>query len=90
MLPCLCCGKALANAIAGVPLQPGGATAFTTRGHYGSGAFDPLRGDQQLQVNVCDECMALRAAEGRVAFLAMPGPARQPDPEMTIWHPEVA
>jgi hypothetical protein len=69
-LPCIACGRELKNVDVDVEgNQPYAATAFTTRGHYGSTAYDPMDG-HYLEINVCDLCLVLhadRAAEGRDA-----------------------
>lgn len=46
--------------------QPHAATAFTSHGHYGSTAFDPMDGSF-IEVNVCDPCLVAAAADGKVA-----------------------
>ena len=86
-VPCLCCGKTLENAFPDSPLQPLGATAFTTSGHFGSGVFDPVTGYESLQVSICDECLTAAAIAGRVLHLTLPLLERQPDPVAAVWKP---
>lgn len=69
-LPCLICGTELEPAV--VPAQcnqPEGGTAFSTRGHYGSNAFDPLDVRKTLQINICDSCLTDAASKGRVYYV---------------------
>ena len=70
---CLVCGKRLPH-VAWEAAQPVNGTVFTTEGHYGSGVFDPMNGDQ-LSVAVCDGCLVER--QDRVLFTPVggrPGP----------------
>lgn len=56
--PCIVCGRELEN-ILDLPQesnQPNGGLAFTTLGHFGSTAFDPMDGTW-LEINVCDPCL---------------------------------
>lgn len=86
-LPCFCCGGQLASA---VPPehddrnQPSEGTAFTTAGHYGSGAFDPMDGSM-LELNVCDGCLTANPSRVRLLRMARPVEATAspwlPDPE---------
>ena len=85
-VPCLCCGKPLENAFP-KSVQPHGATAFTTFGHYGSGVFDPMTDDEKLQVSICDECLTTAASGGRVLHLTLPPLDRRPDPVAAVWTP---
>lgn len=56
-LSCIGCGRELdPTGPAGELHQPSGGTQFTSYGHYGSTAFDPMDG-QQLSVIVCDPCL---------------------------------
>jgi len=41
------------------------ATAFITRGHYGSTFFDPMDGSH-IEINVCDECLVKAQAKGQI------------------------
>lgn len=71
-LACIVCRKALDSAIpAPVPFsednQPSEGTAFTTEGHYGSTAFDPMDGSR-LEVNICDECLTRAGRDGLVLW----------------------
>lgn len=36
---------------------PAGALWFTSSGNYGSRLFDPITGDQQLEILICDDCV---------------------------------
>ena len=36
--------------------RPYAATTFTSHGHYGSTAFDPVS-DTFLEINICDDCL---------------------------------
>lgn len=47
--------------------QPYKATAFTTRGHYGSTFFDPMTGTQ-IEINVCDECLRKAVDKKQILF----------------------
>lgn len=47
--------------------QPYGATMFTSHGHYGSTAFDPM-GDMFLEINICDDCLQGENASDTVAL----------------------
>jgi len=68
-LPCFKCNKPLRQVDRDVTLpaenQPYEGTAFTTHGHYGSTIFDPMDG-QFLEINICDECLAVAADEYRI------------------------
>lgn len=67
-LPCIACGRELRNVDDDVEVnQPNNGTAFTSHGHYGSTAYDPMDG-HYIEVNVCDLCLVLhyeRVREGR-------------------------
>lgn len=45
--------------------HPYKATAFTSRGHYGSTFFDPMDGSY-IEINVCDECLVKAEAKGQI------------------------
>ena len=60
MLPCIGCGKVLANAMDEQVNQPSGGTEFTSYGHYGSTFWDAFNGEQ-IVINVCDECLRTHA-----------------------------
>jgi hypothetical protein len=60
-MKCIVCRKDLAN-VPGEENQPAGGVEFTSRGHYGSTAFDPMDGTF-LAVNICDDCLTKAAAE---------------------------
>ena len=66
--PCIVCSKELETVDFfndTVMNQPHGGTNFKTYGHYGSTVFDP-DGRESLSINVCDECLVLKAKEGVV------------------------
>ena len=62
-LPCIVCGCGLDGW--SWPNQPLDGLAFSTRGHYGTTAFDPMDGSA-LEINVCDRCLQAAGAAGRV------------------------
>ena len=80
-LPCLVCRKPLANACPGVENQPRGGLEFTTSGHYGSTAFDPMNGEQ-LTINICDDCLCEASKHGAV------GHTDHPKNKITCWRPD--
>ena len=47
--------------------QPYKATAFHTRGHYGSTFFDPLDGTM-IEINVCDSCLQKAVAKKQILY----------------------
>lgn len=47
--------------------HPYKATAFTTRGHYGSTFFDPMDGSY-IEINVCDDCLIKAKAKGQIYY----------------------
>lgn len=47
--------------------HPYKATAFITRGHYGSTFFDPMDGSY-IEINVCDECLVKAKAKGQLLY----------------------
>lgn len=64
-LPCIVCEQQLEEApLGGSVNQPWGATAFASRGHWGSTAFDGEPG--YLEINVCTPCLATAGERGRV------------------------
>lgn len=85
-LPCICCGKQLESAMGDhADNQPYAGTTFHSRGHYGSTVFDPMDGSF-LEVNVCDECMKVHAAQNRIAFKKVSMPHKLP---YKFWEPEI-
>jgi hypothetical protein len=40
--------------------QPYGGLAFTSYGHYGGTAFDPMDGSY-LEINICDKCLVSKS-----------------------------
>lgn len=65
-LPCIVCDKQT-EAVFDHELQPSQATAFTTTGHYGSTAFDPMD-LSELTIVICDECLVKKGKAGVVAL----------------------
>lgn len=55
-LPCAVCRKPQ-EAMDGDVETPYGANIFTTTGHYGSTAFDPVFGGERLELFICTPCM---------------------------------
>lgn len=56
-LRCIRCDKKLVNVALDVPFnQPNDGLAFSSDGHYGSTAFDPMD-LSELEINVCDDCL---------------------------------
>lgn len=69
--PCIICSKQLETVdrtSEHIVEQPSGGTNFTASGHYGSGVFDPM-GREHLSVNICDECLTAKGAEGLVTHV---------------------
>ena len=65
-LPCIVCGKRMKNYGSDGHNQPYARTAFTSHGHYGSTAFDPMDGTF-IEINLCDPCLRFRARDGFIA-----------------------
>jgi len=63
-LPCIRCNKALQPVDPSAENQPSGGTEFSSFGHYGS-PYDPMDGTAVV-INLCDACLATRAAESAV------------------------
>ena len=58
ILSCIVCGYQPTEAYNGCTHnQPYKATAFSTTGHYGSTFFDTLEPGEQIEINVCEECL---------------------------------
>ena len=93
-VPCIACGKALEPVIHPSENQPYAGTAFTTGGHYGSCAFDPMTG-HYLEINICDVCLDAAQKAGRVLLGRRRRPAldglefenipRAERPALTLW-----
>jgi hypothetical protein len=62
-IPCFKCGGRLKNVYG--PNQPMEGLEFTTRGHYGSTAFDPMD-NTGLVINICDVCLKEGSKDGTV------------------------
>ncbi len=65
--PCIICGKELPNVEMDCENQPYGGTAFSSGGHYGSTAFDPMNGSS-LEINFCDLCLVKAGKDGKVLW----------------------
>lgn len=93
-VPCIACGKALEPVMHPSENQPYAGTAFTTGGHYGSCAFDPMTG-HYLEINICDVCLNAAQKAGRVLLgrsgrrapngLESEGIPRAERPALTLW-----
>lgn len=60
-LPCIVCEKPLKNVFSEESENhPSEGTTFTSEGHYGSTAWDPMDG-QYIEINICDECLVKKA-----------------------------
>jgi hypothetical protein len=85
--PCIRCGVEFGACSIG-PNQPSGGLGFFSLGAYGTTLFDPMDGSS-IAINVCDRCLRLAAAEGRVLFYRpleehpLSGAPRMPKP--TVW-----
>ena len=94
-MTCIVCHDEVPNV--GVPpyshLQPHGGTLFTTRGHYGSGVFDPgwagwadHNNKNELHIVICDGC--LRAVASQVIWSEDVTPYQPPVHNYEIFDPE--
>ncbi|HWP61379.1 MAG TPA: hypothetical protein VN495_02150 [Candidatus Paceibacterota bacterium] len=79
-LPCIVCEKVLEN-IADSCNQPDNGLEFTTPGHYGSTAFDPMN-EEQLIIDICDDCLSQAGRKGLV------GHTRHSSARLTRWRPD--
>ena len=64
---CVVCAAELEPIDSEAENQPYRGTVFTSHGHYGSTAFDPLDGTY-LELTVCDRCLLAAAANGQVLW----------------------
>jgi hypothetical protein len=65
-LPCVVCGRLLREALPDhSENQPNDGVCAVIHGNYGSTVFDPFDGTH-LEVNLCDPCLTLAGAQGRV------------------------
>lgn len=65
-LPCIVCDRSLSRVDDHCDeAQPYEGTNFTSHGHYGSTAFDPIDGSF-LAINICDFCLQSAAWAGQV------------------------
>lgn len=67
LVSCIVCGCELRNVSNDAENQPYKGTAFSSHGHYGSTAFDPMNGSM-LEVNFCDDCLRNAGRSGRVLW----------------------
>ncbi len=56
--------------------QPSGGMTFTSEGQYGTTVFDPMNGSF-LEINICDDCMKMREAEGGFILHGTPRRSRR-------------
>ena len=87
-LPCIRCDKELEPASdKGVrtAIQPYAGTSFSTSGHYGSTAFDPMD-SSRIHINICDDCLKEKASEGKV-ILSHPIKVHRVEYEYVNWQP---
>lgn len=69
-IPCFKCGEPLQNILEDrCANQPSTGLEFTTPGHYGSAAFDPMDGTR-LAINICDGCLRAAARLHHVLVIA--------------------
>lgn len=57
---CFCCEKSLKSDSDCFQSPPLNATAWETKGNYGSKLFDPIH-DDRLEIYICDECLRKKA-----------------------------
>jgi hypothetical protein len=85
-IPCFVCGEHLTEVGEEDINHPSGGLVLNSFGHYGTTVFDPMDGSW-LELNICDECIKLNAARGRI-LVASPRPQRlAPPPNYRIWSP---
>lgn len=69
LVPCIICGEPIEH-VDRAPQphvnQPYRGTAFSSHGHYGSTAFDPIGEGLVIEVNFCDPCLVEAAEKQRV------------------------
>ena len=63
-IPCIVCATELVNCsyesgdgTHTIEVHPMNGLHFQTRGHYGSTIFDPMTGNETLDVAICDVCI---------------------------------
>ncbi len=83
-LPCIVCHRSLEN-FSNSPNQPNNGLAFTSYGHYGSTAFDPMNGSF-LELNICDPCL-LSAAADQIILVGV-DQSEPGAPPLYVWYPE--
>lgn len=65
---CIVCKEKLENLMyEDDGIQPMSGLSFTTRGHYGSGLFDPMDGTSFIEIVVCDPCLS-KALDDKIAY----------------------
>lgn len=79
-LPCIVCGEQL-EGVSEDTNQPYNGLNFTGYGAYGSD-FDPMDSNYSLLITICDDCLALKGAEGSVV-LAKKERIKTPPPSFT-------
>lgn len=78
--PCILCAKSLDSGAGGLI----GGAAFSAQPGYGSKYDGSLLCEQQLEVNICDECLEKHAADVDVVYT--PRPLQQSETR-TMWDP---
>jgi len=76
MLDCFCCGKVM-ETVWDQQGDPAGGMMWRSYGNYGSGMFDSMRGNEWLEIVICDDCVDAGAKAGRVTYVERP---RVPEP----------
>ena len=67
-IPCFICGQELNNLDSLSLNHPIDGIEFTSYGHYGTTAFDPMDGTE-LAINFCDPCIKAGIEKQRVLLL---------------------
>jgi hypothetical protein len=68
-LPCIKCGTQFEDGHGGMSpdnVMPSVGTQFSSHGHYGSTAWDPMSDPSELIINICDPCLVFAADAGLV------------------------
>ena len=81
IVACFVCGTPLDNISSRDVNQPNDGLEFTSHGHYGSTAFDPVTSPEHLVINICDDCVRRAAEKGRIAV-------RFPSEPLRLWQVE--
>jgi hypothetical protein len=82
--PCIVCGRQMRSVVGRHHNQPMDGLSFASHGSYGSTVFDPMNGSM-LEINVCDPCVQLAAADGRVLHYQPPAARTSRKPIPTLW-----